>query len=841
MTTLPIESPVGDQPVPSARTKVAERVSPRSGQRHLLWLLLICLLGVTLRFSFMHRPLLWGDDAYTVYRTHAEYQAMLDILQYVGLTPLQYELYWLLGKWKLLTPQVVRILPAFFGALMVPGMYFLAAQLVRRRTALVVALVTACSAYLLGYSRDGKMYIMQWCFSAWSAATLLWWFRTNLRIAWLAWVASSLAMASSHMTGMALLPLEALFFLTRSRVDWRQSILFVIGLAIAILPPAGYITQFNRWAQESVEDFGFEVEGLGWVAYYNAGRTGPELAKYAASAYLFAWEWPKQAGASAAAAASTGRDPSTEHGVPAWVLTCLKAATVLFLMLAAAGLMPWSRRLRGIPEDEHGPEPWWRVALWLGAWILVPAYFMYCRSMPGFASPGDWWRELAAFVAGPGWLETVDNQTRVSPTFWWVLSSVAVPVAVGIFLSPKFRRGMVWLVPLVMGVALVVAVLRYGVPAAKPMDRNGWVAAVFAPLLTWADWMSEPVVFTALAVLLPGVIVYYCGRSLGERAKRVAQFALVLAALVGSCWLVYAIVHDKFEKEVAQVLEPASATNSAKAAEVLARHSAYEVESAETRVAARAWQSIFMPRYVGFVWIAFCIGLCSLLMRLPTRGLRFAAVALLVGVNLAQFSGRIFAGTEPPLDEVAADIWRHDTTHNPKGDPTARVFVNDGGVGAPGHPGYGTLNGQQGKYYLGLARGYWFHPTEWKRADSSDSFDIHFIGGGGGPSRRGGGPGGGVSSGASHGASSIAAMVNRSPGVKRVIVWDKFFDTVPDASAPDALERMLGPGWRRASVRDHTVRFHWTWAALYVYRRTEYVRNENAPEPPQSAGATPVR
>ena len=47
-------------------------------------------------------------------------------------------------------------------------------------------------------------------------------------------------------------------------------------MAIAILPPAGYITQFNRWAQESVEDFGFEVEGLGWVAYYNAGRTGPE-------------------------------------------------------------------------------------------------------------------------------------------------------------------------------------------------------------------------------------------------------------------------------------------------------------------------------------------------------------------------------------------------------------------------------------------------------------------------------------------------------------------------------------------------------------------------------------
>src|SRR5678816_2634989 len=103
MTTAPpLESlppPLVHAPVAAAtRARVAERAELRPSRRHLLWLLLICALGVTLRFSFMHRPLLWGDDAYTVYRTHADYQAMLDILQYDGFTPLHYELYWLLGR-----------------------------------------------------------------------------------------------------------------------------------------------------------------------------------------------------------------------------------------------------------------------------------------------------------------------------------------------------------------------------------------------------------------------------------------------------------------------------------------------------------------------------------------------------------------------------------------------------------------------------------------------------------------------------------------------------------------------------------------------------------------------
>jgi hypothetical protein len=433
--------------------------------------------------------------------------------------------------------------------------------------------------------------------------------------------------------------------------------------------------------------------------------------------------------------------------------------------------------------------------------------------VPDFAPPKAWWDELAALIAGDAWLE---KDGTVGAKFWMILGFAAAVAGTLVFLFKPVRRSLVWLVPLVSLTTLVVYALRAGGPATPPKGVE-WVPVIFAPLVKWADQMSEPVVFTALAILLPGLILYYCGPTWGQRAKRVVQFALVSAALVGCCLLIYKTVNAKFEKEVAQVLEPATKTNGAATADVLKRHSESKIAQARATVEHRYWQSIFMPRYLGFVWIAFCVALCALLMRLPTRGLRFAAVLLLVGVNLAQFSGRLFAGTEPPLDRVARELWSQDS-HNPKADPTTEVYINDALVGASGHPGYGTLSGQQGKYYLGLARGYWIHPSQWKRGDGSVHFDFpsSMRGGGGGRGGRGRGGQGMLD------YDGIASSARRSTTVNRIIVWEKYFDeTVPRT---DRLSGLLGDGWRVVSEEEYNVRFHWTWQDLYVYRRSEYVR-----------------
>ena len=103
----------------------------------------------------------------TYMRISGTYRQLLDRLEEDGFAPLHYELYWVMKQiHPAMTPIFMRLVPALCGTLMVPVMYWLAAQLVSRRAAIVTALFTACGAYVLGYSRNSKMYMDFWFFCA---------------------------------------------------------------------------------------------------------------------------------------------------------------------------------------------------------------------------------------------------------------------------------------------------------------------------------------------------------------------------------------------------------------------------------------------------------------------------------------------------------------------------------------------------------------------------------------------------------------------------------------------------------------------------------------------------
>src|SRR6185295_8377834 len=101
-----------------------------------------------------------------------------------------------------------------------------------KRTSLVVALFTACSAYMMVYSHDAKMYMMLWLFVALGMGGLLWWFRTETRIAWLVGVLGSLCIGGMHAPGLVVLALQPMFLITQRRMHWKKLVAFVAGMAI---------------------------------------------------------------------------------------------------------------------------------------------------------------------------------------------------------------------------------------------------------------------------------------------------------------------------------------------------------------------------------------------------------------------------------------------------------------------------------------------------------------------------------------------------------------------------------------------------------------------------------
>src|ERR1039457_970457 len=163
-----------------------------------LFLLSVTAFAAILRFSFLARPCLWGDEALTFSRICGTYNQMLDVLREDAFGPLHYELYGLLARRFQMTPFMMRLWPAITGTLMVPAIYMVGFELLGRRTARVVAVLTASSAFLLAFSRDAKMYMPLWFFITLHIACLLWWMRTGRSTAWLAFVAAGCLATGLH-------------------------------------------------------------------------------------------------------------------------------------------------------------------------------------------------------------------------------------------------------------------------------------------------------------------------------------------------------------------------------------------------------------------------------------------------------------------------------------------------------------------------------------------------------------------------------------------------------------------------------------------------------------------
>jgi len=344
---------------------------PFYAARPIFW---ITLLAEILRLLLIQSPDIWGDEAYTYARVSGTYRQLILALRETVFAPLHYQAMWVIGHYFWLTPPVLRMLAIISGILIVPAIYFLARQLVSRQAANLVALFTACSAYMLVYSRDAKMYPEFWLCGILSVGLFIRWLRRGDATGYLAWLAASLAMVGLDSLGFIILALAPILQISAKRPTWKKAVLTLAGLTIVSAGPAIYYNHFNKLVARSQEDQFSEGTGTMWVAPYNQGRTGFEHLRYLVSTYLVSWEWPRAQDIAA---------------INPRMLFWLKWATVGLLVMAAVGLLPWWHRLRSRMRGG------WRTGLWLAVWLIVPTYVFYCRSLRPFLSPLEIGKHLA--------------------------------------------------------------------------------------------------------------------------------------------------------------------------------------------------------------------------------------------------------------------------------------------------------------------------------------------------------------------------------------------------------------------------------------------------------------
>jgi hypothetical protein len=358
------------QPLESRSVARAAGPVNAPGRNDARLVVLLTIVAGAARLGTASVPALWNDEAQTFRRVCGTFGQLSAALRQDAFPPLHYYAYWALGRTlggaQHLTPFWMRVIPALCGTLMVPVMWRLAGQLCGRRVALLVATLTACSAFLFAYAHDAKMYMPLWLLvaanvSAWLSCTR----GESGWKGWTVWVLTGIGMVGYHATGLAVVGVEVAHAFTMRLQSWRAPVAAGAGFALILLGPVCYYVWCNDLVTRSQAIGWHNASGLGWL-----GGTGPGVGPLWQlwKTYLLGW--------SDAGRPIASHGPAYAHWFP-WLRYTL---AIVGGLLLAAGL--WGGILLIFRVRQSGPAGAAGTAVFsttflLAFWVAAPLYAGY--------------------------------------------------------------------------------------------------------------------------------------------------------------------------------------------------------------------------------------------------------------------------------------------------------------------------------------------------------------------------------------------------------------------------------------------------------------------------------
>lgn len=218
-----------------------------SGQRYLLLMVAVLLVGFALGAARLNADILWLDELYSlsnmgVFATPYSLAEVVDSL--TEHSPNHVPLYFFLGaRWAGLvgwSPLAMRFLSLLIGLLLIAWTYRFAADVFDRKTAATAALLLTTSGFVLLYFHEIRMYsllLLLTVMHAW-----LYWRLTSAASArrwhWLCFILTAAALLYTHVFSLFVfvgLGLRHVLYFSRIR-QWRRIVVAWAISALAFLP-----------------------------------------------------------------------------------------------------------------------------------------------------------------------------------------------------------------------------------------------------------------------------------------------------------------------------------------------------------------------------------------------------------------------------------------------------------------------------------------------------------------------------------------------------------------------------------------------------------------------------